>query len=154
MKTINIQNQIRTITQQLINNNDKEGINILMGITGSIDFTNENSTQFNGLLKMFDISNEKPIKYKVKYVPIKSENKYGFKVTNPTLESIIDTSEKVPYNPLKHLTVRELGYKSNYQLNKLGKKRLLEFQKNGGTIFVQSDSKKSRNNQVKYLFSK
>ena len=150
MKTVKIQNQLRSISKELIDNNDVDGINILMGISGSLDYSKTTPSQVNGILKMFSISTEKPNKSNRKVEP----SNYGFKVTNPTLESILNVSEKVPYNPQEHLTVRELGYKSNYQLNKLGKKRLLEFQKNGGKIFVQSDSKNNKKNLVKYLFSK
>lgn len=149
-----LNNQFRSISDELIKNNDQEGINILMGIIGSIDTTSENSIQMNGLLKMFGTSSEKPTKTKVVSKPSKSVKNYGFKVTNSVLKSIIDKGKKVSYNPQEHITVRELGYKSNYQLNKIGKKRLENFKKNGGMIFIQKDTKKTKGNQVKYLFSK
>jgi hypothetical protein len=152
--TLNIQNQIRSISKELINNNDSDGINILMGITGSIDLSEMTQTQFNGLLNIFNISEQNSSPKKKKLIPQSQSGNYGFKVTNPTLETILNVCEKVPHNPLEHLTIRELGYESNYQLNKLGKKRLSKFQENGGKIFIQSDSENTRKNQVKYLFSK
>jgi hypothetical protein len=152
--TVKIQNQLRSISKELINNNDSDGINILMGITGSIDLSEMTQTQFNGLLNIFNISEKNSSPKKKKLIPQSQSGNYGFKVTNSTLESLHNVCEKVPHNPLEYLTVSELGYKSNYQLNKLGQKGLLEFQKNGGKIFVQSDSKNNRKNLVKYLFSK
>lgn len=100
---------------------------------------------YNTFLQEFEdvkkvISPVKQVKQKPKTEP-KNE---GFnKLKNPLLREKLESGESVTFNPKSHVRVRDLRYKSIYDLDSLSKKKWVEFFSKG-KVYIDQDETSSK----------
>jgi hypothetical protein len=69
-------------------------------------------------------------------------NKGFKKIRNCNLKNEFEKCNKVKYNSRKHIKLSQLGFKTIYQLDSLGKRRWSEYFNSGGKVYIISYSTK------------
>lgn len=109
---------------------------------------------YNTPLQEFEEVNEvispvKQVKSKPKTKPVNE----GFnKLKYPLLREKLESSESVTFNPKSHIRVRDLRYKSIYDLDSLSKKKWVEYFSKG-KVYIDQDVTSSKISQ-RILFDK
>jgi len=109
---------------------------------------------FNTPLQEFEEVNkvDSPVK-QVKPKPKTKPKNLGFgKLKNPLLRGKLESGESVTFNPKSHVRVRDLSYKSIYDLDSLSKQKWTEYFSKGN-VYIDKDVTSSKISQ-RILFDK
>lgn len=150
---MNLQN---TISSKFQGSENPEIVEKLLSIytNGFLEIINSGSFSDSSKSTISDSVDVEVEKTKPSLKPRKKQRKnIGFdKLKNPILREELINCKTIPFNPSKHVKFHDLKYKSIYILDKLSRKKWLEYFKTSG-VYLDKDVKSSRISQ-NILFDK